>query len=91
MKLEDEIERVGSGQRVPAYVYYRNTASAPVEHEGTRLFFGVEDTLLAIVEPGNYSVDERIRWRGRTYEIGHVAVRRRGGEDHHVTLTLESP
>lgn len=90
MRLDDEIVRVGSGRRVPAYVYERSTASAAVEHEGTRLFFEVANTLFALVEPGSYSVNERVRWRGRTFEIGNVAVRSRRGRDHHITLTLEA-
>ena len=91
MRLDDQLEIMSSGETVAAYVFHRGTASAPVEDDGQHLFFDYRQTLVAIVEPGDYAPNQELRWRGRRYEIGNVAVRVLRGEDHHVTLTLETP
>lgn len=90
MRLDDEITRTATGETEPAYVYYRTTAGSAIEHEDVgHIAFELTDRVIALVEPGSWSINESVTWRGEEFTISHVARRIRHGEEHHYTLTLQ--
>lgn len=52
----------------------------------------ITEELRAVIKPTTRAQDkQRYRWRGDTYtQNGPAKVRRRGGKDHHMTITLEA-
>lgn len=97
--LNDEITRVVSGESFPAYVFSTSSAGEALwgdtgsNSPDVFVGFSLATTLRAIVEPGTrWRVNDEATWDGDTYIVSGVALRRTaGGEDHHITLTLERP
>lgn len=92
MRLRDKITRSRDGAELRAHVGNRSMASAQQDGgNGTPVWWDLTESLVAIVEPkGTWTPAETLSWRGRTYQVTQVAIRRRGGKDHHYTLTLET-
>lgn len=92
MRLRDKITRTRDSAVLRAHVGNRSMVSALQEGPGTLpAYWDLTESLVAIVEPkGTWTPAETLSWRGRTYRVTQVAVRRRAGKDHHYTLTLET-
>lgn len=99
MRLRDRIIRLTDDTEHRAHVSTQDTASGEQRHPGGQLspeshiMFLVDQRIRAIIRPParDVALNEQFRWRNRTYVVSQLAYRRRGGRDHHVTLTLETP
>lgn len=97
-ELNDQVYRPADGQTYPAYVFTRQSAGDAITYDGQLhetqfIRYSLAQTMQAIVEPGPlWSVNEQVEYRGQTYTLAYVALRRTpDGESHHVTLTFEQP
>jgi hypothetical protein len=90
MRLRDKVTSQGITYR--AHVFNRSLiAESGGGSDGLPVYFTTNEQLTAIVEPKReWAVNNTLNWRGKSYRVTYVAVRRRRNRDHHYTLALET-
>lgn len=95
MRLTDRLQPVDAAGDATGAVMAAHVGTTAAGYDSNTgpdgpVLFLVEQ-LRALVRPDSRAVNGQLyRWRDSTYrQAGHPIVRRRGGRDHHYTLTLE--